>query len=102
MEDRTKLPCLDEKGLDGKRNYNYLQWFDWFKQNTKWKNEMDFVPLINEKRMAGREWNTEEKKIQQDFLWALGQKATNQNMIWIPNQSGSYQNRKVIQIIQKI
>ena len=33
-------------------------------------------PLINEETITGTEWNTEEKKIQQDFLWSLGPEAT--------------------------
>ena len=51
-EDRTKLPCLDEKGIDGKRSYNYQQWLDRFKQYTKRKEEIDVGPLIRDETMT--------------------------------------------------
>ena len=76
-EDRIKLPCSDEKGLDGKRIYSYRQWLDRFKQHTKQKNDIDIGPLIKEETITGTEWNNKEK-IQQDFLWALGPEATHQ------------------------
>ena len=43
-EDRKKLPCLNEKGIDGKR----IQWLDRFEQYTKRKYEIDIGPLIKE------------------------------------------------------
>ena len=78
-DDRIKLPHLDEKGLDGRRVYNYRQWIDRFKQYTKRKYDIDIGPLIKEKNRTGTyEWNTEQEKIQKDFLWALGPETTHQ------------------------
>ena len=51
-EDRIKLPCLDEKGLAGKRIYNYRHWLDRLKQYTKRKYEIDIGPLIKEETMT--------------------------------------------------
>ena len=76
MEDRIKLPCLDEKGLDWKRKYDYRQWLDRFKRYTKRKYEIDIGPLIKEETMIETEWNTKEEKIQQDVFWVLGPEAT--------------------------
>ena len=77
--DRIKLPYLDEKGLDGQRKYNYQQWIDRYKQCTKRKDKIDIGLLIKDKNMPGTdEWNNKQEKIQQDFLWALGHKATHQ------------------------
>ena len=72
------LSCLDEKRTDGKRIYNYRQWLDRYKQNTKTKYEIDIRPLIKEKTMTGADWNTKKEKLQQDFLWALGPESTHQ------------------------
>ena len=38
----------------------------------------DLGQLTKEDIMSGAEWNTKEKKIQQEFLWALGSEATHQ------------------------
>ena len=48
-DDRINIPYLQEKGLDGQRIYNYQQWIDRFKQDTKRKYEIDIGPLIKEK-----------------------------------------------------
>ena len=77
-EDLKKLPCLEEEGLDGKRIYNHRQGLDRYKQYTKRKYQIDIGLLIKEETMNGTERNTKEEKIQQDFLWALGPKATHQ------------------------
>ena len=52
-EYRIKIPCLDKKGIDVKRIYNYRQWLDRFKQYTKRKYEIDIGPLL-EKAMTNR------------------------------------------------
>ena len=78
MEDRAKLPCLDEKGLDGERSYTYPRWLNRFKQYTKRKYEIDIGPKIKEETMTGTECNTKEETIQQNFLRALGPRATHQ------------------------
>ena len=78
MENRKKLPCLDEKGLDGKKFYKYRQQLDQFKQYTKPKYEIDIGPLIKEETMTGTEWNTKEENREQYFLWALGHETTHQ------------------------
>ena len=41
------------------------------------KCDTDIGPLIKEETMTGTEWNRIEEKIQ-DFIWALGPKATHQ------------------------
>ena len=51
-EDRIKLPCLDQKGIYGKKIYNHRQWLERFKQYRKRKNEIDIGPLIKEEQMT--------------------------------------------------
>ena len=77
-EDRIILPCLDEKGINGKRINNYRQWLDRVKQYMKRKNEIDTGPLTKQETMTGIEWISKEEKIHQDFLWALRPKAAHQ------------------------
>ena len=45
-EDRIKLPCLDEKAIDGKQIHKHLQGLERFEQYTKRKYETDIGPLI--------------------------------------------------------
>ena len=73
-----KIPCLDKKGIEGEKIYNQGQWLEGFKQYTKSKYELDIGPLIKEDQMNGTEWIIKEKKIQQDFVWALGPEPTHQ------------------------
>ena len=67
-ENRIKLSCLDKKGTDGKRIYNYQRWLERLKHYTKRKYEVDIGPLIEVETKTGTHWNTEEGKIQQGFL----------------------------------
>ena len=62
IEDTIQTPCLDEKGVDLKRIYNYRQWFELFKQYTRRKYVTDIGPLIIEQTMTRTEWDTNEKK----------------------------------------
>ena len=71
-EDRIQKPCLDEKGKGAKRIYDYQQWLERFKQYTKRKNIKDIRPLIKERTISDTEWNANEEKLPQDFLWSLG------------------------------
>ena len=73
-EHRIKLPCMDEKEIDGKQIYNHRQWLEQFKQYKKRKHEIDLGPLIKKGTNTETEWNTKEEKRQQDFFLALGQK----------------------------
>ena len=52
-DDREKLQYLEEKGLEGQRNYSYQQWIDQFTQYTKRKNVIDIGLLIKEENMTG-------------------------------------------------
>ena len=74
-EDRIQKPCLYEEGMVEKKIYNYRQWLKRFKQNTKKKHIIEIGPLIKEGTITKTENNLEEK-MQQDFLWVLGPKAT--------------------------
>ena len=66
-----KVPCLDEKRLDGKRTYIYQPIQTLHKTKIR-----DIGPLIKEETITGTEWNTKEETVEQDFPWALGPKAT--------------------------
>ena len=87
IEDREKLPCMDEKGIDEKTIYNYQQRLDPFKHYTKRKDEIDIRPLIKEQILTGTDWNTEQKK-QQDFLGHWDPNNTPSNAIRTSKRSG--------------
>ena len=53
-------PCLDGKGIYGKRFYNYRQWLERFKQYTKRKYNIDSGKLIKEETITETERNTAE------------------------------------------
>ena len=74
-ETRIHLPCLDEKGIDGRKIYNYRQWLERFKQYEK-KHNIQIRQTIKERTITETDCNTKEEKIQKDFLWALRHKAT--------------------------
>ena len=50
-DQRQNTNTLDEKGIDGKRIYNYRQWLKRFKQYTKKEYEIDIRPLIEDETM---------------------------------------------------
>ena len=55
-EDRMQRPCLDEKGANGERIYNYRQCLEGFEYYTKRKYDTDIGPLIKAEAMNGTEW----------------------------------------------
>ena len=69
-EDRIKIPCLDEKEIDGKNIYVYRQRLVQFKLYTK-KKHYSYWTTNQRRSVTETEWNTKEEKIQQDFfgLW---------------------------------
>ena len=54
-EDRTQIPCMNNKRIDGRSIYIYQQWLKRFKQNTKKKNDIDIGPLIKEGKKTATE-----------------------------------------------
>ena len=72
-----QLPCLDERGTDRKRIYNYPQWLKRFKQYTKRKNIKDIGPLTEEETISETEWIT-KKRTDTRYFWALGPETTHQ------------------------
>ena len=78
IKDRIQIPCLDKRGIEGKRIYNYRQWVERFKQYAKNKYNIDIGHPIKERTISETKGNMNEKKIQQDFLWALGSEVTHQ------------------------
>ena len=62
-EDRIQVPCLDEKGIDGKRIYQYRQWLERIKRYTKRRYNTNIEPLVNEVTITETERNTKEEKI---------------------------------------
>ena len=47
-EERTQLPCLDEKQTE--KNPQLQKWLERFKQNTKRKHNPDIGPIIKEEQ----------------------------------------------------
>ena len=77
-QDRKRTNVFGPERDRRKKIYNYRQWLERFKQHTKKKYETYIGPLIKEETMTETISNTEEEKMQQDFLWLLRGKTTHQ------------------------